>query len=249
MSLRSELKNSVWCISENAFKAVLDQNQSLEAVINEPEKVANANVINLKGVISYDPSEFEQVYYEACSIVEINKALLSAEDDPEITHHVLNINSPGGSVTGTPELYELIQSLTKPVVAYCGSVCASGALWIASACDYFACSPSSSVGNVGAYREFYDDSGYLDKMGIKHFILQSGVDKTALWGETRPEALAFYQKEVENIHNEFKNAILSMRNVDVKHLEGLVYNGRDAVKIGFCDALVNTFEQFMKELT
>ena len=78
----------------------------------------------------------------------------AADADPAVERIVLDVDSPGGSVAGAPETARVIAAATTPTVAHTGDVCASGALWLAAACDRITATESALVGSLGV-RSFH----------------------------------------------------------------------------------------------
>jgi protease-4 len=112
-------------------------------------------VVPIKGVIS--------------SSKKIIKYLNSFENDSSIKAVVLRIDSPGGMVGPTQEIWEKVMELKnkKRVYASIGSVGASGAYYIASSADYIMADPGSIVGSIGVIMEFPNVKGLMEKAGVK----------------------------------------------------------------------------------
>jgi ClpP class serine protease len=91
-----------------------------------------------------------------------------ADEHPNISAHILYIDSPGGSADGTMDFSEAIKSLNKPVVAFSDGLMASAAYWIGSSARHIMASNTlNEIGSIGTYMTLTDWRGYDEKMGIK----------------------------------------------------------------------------------
>jgi len=158
--------------------------------------------------------------------------LQEARHDPRIKAVVIQLDSPGGEVTATQTLYYELQKLRRvmPVVASIDSVAASGAYYMAMACDPVYAKPSSTVGNVGVW-------GYFPSaFGVNDVILASGPFKLSASNEDE------FLREIEGIKQEFIATVATQRgerlNISEEALsQGLAYPGRQALSLGMIDYL------------
>lgn len=176
-----------------------------------------------------------------CGVTDVDTlaaAFTAANADPAVARIVLHLDSPGGTVTGVPELAALIASTkAKPVLAVSDTLIGSAAYWLASAADEIRITPTAQVGSVGAalaVREFVPAAG-----GTRLRVFRSGEHK--MMGADAPltEAQAAYlQKQVDEIGAEFRGFVSAARpRVPASAMEGFVYRGREAVSLGFADSL------------
>ena len=125
----------------------------------------------------------------------------------------------------------------KPVYAFTEASCCSGALWLASQARAMFCTPSSRVGSVGVYAVYLDESRQLAAEGVTVNAISAGEHKLmgAPWKPMTDEERAILQADVDKIYGQFKASIQRRRSVDDKCMSGLVYDGEDAVRFGFCN--------------
>ncbi len=99
------------------------------------------------------------------------KDIATAVADPAVKAIVLDIDSPGGEVTGVDELATAIRSMNaeKPIVAYGTGTVASAAYWIAAACDQVVISKTSAVGSIGCMATILDYSAAREAAGVKEY--------------------------------------------------------------------------------
>lgn len=155
-----------------------------------------------------------------------------ARRDPSIKAAVLQLDSPGGEVAPTQGLYLELQSLRRemPVVSSIEGMAASGAFYVAIATDPIYAKPSSTVGNVGVWGFIPPD------LGVDEVILASGPFK--LTASNRAE----FMRWIEGIKQEFVETVFSQRgermNISREDLsQGLVYSGRESLRLGLIDRL------------
>jgi protease-4 len=156
----------------------------------------------------------------------------AARNDPDIAAVVVQLDSPGGEVAASEQLYMELQTLRleMPVVGSIDSMAASGAFYMAMGTDPIYAKPSSTVGNVGVW-------GYVPAdLGVNDVILASGPFK--LTASNRDEFL----RSIEAIKQEFLEAVFSQRGerISITRVElsqGLAYTGRQAMGLGLIDQL------------
>jgi signal peptide peptidase SppA len=193
----------------------------------------SANIINSSGITSTDI--FQQ-------------AVEAAGADPRIKSILLMIDSPGGYSMGIPEAASAVARVKedKPVFAYVDGQANSAAYWIASQCDAVYCMPSGNCGCIGAYIAMLDRSIQFRMNGMETKLFASGKYK----GMGMPglpltkDQEALLQKEVTDISNEFKAAVLSGRGIPIadEHMQGQSFSAKDAVSIGLIDKIADVAE-------
>lgn len=186
-----------------------------------------------------------------CDIDNISAQLKSAAADDSVSIIVLNFNSPGGSALGVKELSELISSVSqqKMVLGYTSTLCASGGYWLASQCSMFFCSDSCKVGNVGCWQERVDMTEALDKAGVKVNIIKDGEFKVMGHPATEmsDKEEQMIQESVTTIAEQFRQSILSNRQVDPQFLQGQVFFGEKAADraINLADGNANDLDTLL----
>jgi protease-4 len=160
---------------------------------------------------------------------------------------VVRIDSPGGAVAPTQEIYEEIEKLRKkkPVIASMGGMAASGGYYIASACDQIVANPGTLTGSIGVIMELGNIEELLKKIGVQGYSVKSGANKDigSPLKPLTPEGRAILQGLVNNVHGQFISAVAKGRKLPedkVKELaDGRVYSGEQAKDLGLVDVLGN----------
>ncbi|RZN63462.1 S49 family peptidase [Methanonatronarchaeum sp. AMET6-2] len=154
---------------------------------------------------------------------------------------VFEINSPGGSPYKSKEIGDKIEEMDKFTVASIGEVGASGAYWIASACDLVLAEKLSTVGSIGTLSVRPDFSELLKKIGIEMDVESKGRYKEFGMPFTEPteEEKEVREKVLNNINNMFKEHVQDNRNIkdDGDVFEGKVYLGDEALEVGLIDEI------------
>jgi protease-4 len=160
---------------------------------------------------------------------------------------VLRIDSPGGAVAPTQELYSEILKLkeAKPVVTSMGTVAASGGYYLSCATDWIVSNPGTITGSVGVIMEFTNLEGLLDKLGVQSRIIKSGRYKDT--GNPAREMTEDEQRLLTDMvldtHEQFVEAVLAGRPVEEDavrpYFDGRVLTGRQALELGLVDELGN----------
>lgn len=202
-------------------------------------------VIPVHGILGKHLSSLEMAC-GGCSLDTLQNQLKTAQGSSRISKIVLDINSPGGTVTGTPETAKLIAEIgkAKPVWAFTDSDCCSGALWLASQCSRFYATESSVVGSVGVCMMLLDYTRQLEEEGVKVNAISSGKYKL-LGSPFKPlteEERDMLQSESDRIHSAFKTAVGAVRSVGEEHLQGQCFRGEEAAGIGMIDGTVDDID-------
>lgn len=169
--------------------------------------------------------------------------------NPSVKAIVLRINSPGGGVAPSQEIYEEVVKTReinkKPVVASMGSLAASGGYYIASAADVIVANPGSITGSIGVLIQVPNISGLLQKIGVRSVVVKSGEHKD-LASPTREMTEAereILQRLLDDVHDQFIDVVAKTRRLDRKKVEGLadgrIFSGREAQSLGLVDQLGN----------
>ncbi len=177
-------------------------------------------------------------------------------NDSDVGAVVLDVDSPGGMVSGVEELSKRIYEARgkKPIVAVANHLMASAAYWIGTAADEIVVTPSADVGSVGVFAVHEDISGALEQDGIKISLISEGKYKTEgnPYQALTEEARTAIQVRVSEAYDAFIKAVA--RNRDVKPAsvrngfgEGRVVGSRQAIELGMADRM-GTLEETIDRL-
>lgn len=174
--------------------------------------------------------------------------------DPSIKAIVLRVDSPGGAVAPSQEIYEEVRKAAsaKKVVVSMGSIAASGGYYISAPATRIVANPGTLTGSIGVIMEIPNIEGLLNKIGVKAEVIKSGKHKdiaSAFRGIGKEER-EILQGVMDDVHDQFINAVAEGRKMlpgDVKKLaDGRVFTGKQAKDAGLVDDLGN-LEDAIKE--
>ncbi|MBX3389051.1 MAG: signal peptide peptidase SppA [Phycisphaeraceae bacterium] len=168
---------------------------------------------------------------------------------------VLRINSPGGSVTGSDEVYREIvrfkEKTGKPVVVSMAELAASGGYYIALASDRIVAHPTTITGSIGVIIPTINFSAGLAKIGIVARSVKSGPNKDLAnpLEPMRDSQYTVLQHLVDQFYDEFKTRVKERRpNLDMSKwteiTDGRIMSGQDALALGLIDSLGGVREAF-----
>ena len=211
----------------------------------EPKVDDNIGCIEVNGVIGKGLTKVERML--GCSdLCDISCTLDAWEKRDDVKDVVFKFNSGGGSTTGLEEVAKKIRTFSKPTTAYCEGDCGSAAFWLASQCDRFIVTPSSSIGACGIYLVVKDLSAKYEEDGVKITVIKSGEYKAAGVEHLPLTDLQFQrlQDEVIELHRRFIRDVKSVRAfVDEANLQGQSFYGDEAVRIGMATTLVDEWKE------
>lgn len=208
-------------------------------------------VVPIYGVLAKNLSAYEESCGGGTDVNPIGFALNQAEADSAVKKIVLDIDSPGGEVTGIPELGNRIREISKagkPVIAFSDALTASGAQWLGSSAIESYATSSSRHGSIGVYSAWLDETVALQMRGLRLKLFTAGKHKAAgapFRGLTEEEE-AMIQANVTRIHEEFRAAVRIQRpGVTDASMEGQVFDAGEALKRGLIDGIVGDWEEFL----
>jgi len=221
----------------------------------EPSMAGSVAVLPLRGVVAQRANVMTEIS-GGTSTERLGAMLAEYVRDPEISAVVLDVDSPGGSVFGVPELAASIMRMRgrKPIVAVANSLAASAAYWIGAAADQFYVTPGGLVGSIGVLSVHTDISKAEEAAGTKTTIVTSAKYK-AEGNEYEPlteEARAQMQARVDAYHAMFVRDVAAGRGVSAQVVQdtygqGRVVNAEEAVRLGMADK-VATLDQVIARL-
>jgi len=181
--------------------------------------------------------------------IESGERIVNLIDDYASRHDIkgllVKINSPGGVVVGSDEIYRALlrarREHGKPVVAYLGAVAASGGYYVACAADTIVAHPGSTTGSIGVIVEYPVVAELFDKLGVRWETVTTGPYKSmgSPFEEPSERHRAWFEEVVGDTYDLFLDIIRARRGLDEevlqRYADGRVFTGRQAVEWGFAD--------------
>ena len=238
------LQKQPWLISPEALGAMViatrsffDQKPELPDRPTSPcLSVENGvGVISITGPMLRNPDIFDRIILGACNTGELISAVEEAVFRPDIEAIFLDIDSPGGSVNGTPELAQAVAEASKAKYVYAfsaGQMC-SAAYWVASQADAIYATPSARIGSIGVILPVVDSSAAFEQAGLKVEVFAAGKFKSAGTPGTSltDDQRVWLQSEVEETAADFHAAVLARgRKIPDEAMEGQTFSARMAMR-------------------
>lgn len=228
-----------------------------EAILKDNGAGDKIAVISVDGVIS------EGLDQAGNTMVEVIKAELDkAKKDNRVKAVILKVDSPGGEVMASDEIYRAIKKFEsgpdgKPVVCSMGSLAASGGYYISSPCRWIEANQLTITGSIGVIMETINYRGLMDKIGVEPYVFKSGKYKDMLSGMRSTNEIpagehAMVQSLVDQTFDRFKQVVAEGRAAAhqenrhegeplaadwTKYADGRVLSGAEALQLGFVDEL------------
>jgi protease IV len=167
-------------------------------------------------------------------------------ENPAIKAVVLRVNSPGGVVAPTQEIFAAIQRARKagkPVVATLGAVAASGGYYVAAAADRIYANPGTLTGSIGVVMQMANLEGLLKKVGVEYVVVKAGAYKdVGNFARTMsPEERKMLQALLDDVYSQFVDAVAEGRGLERKEVlafaEGRIYSGQQALALKMVDEM------------
>ena len=165
------------------------------------------------------------------------------KEAPWIKAIVVRIDSPGGAVAPTQEIFDELQKTkkNKPLIASMGGMATSGGYYIATACEKIVANPGTLTGSIGVIMQLNNVEELMKKIGVKGYNIKSGANKDigSPFQPLSPEGREILQSLVDNVYSQFVSAVAKgrgMNEAQVRKLaDGRVYSGAQAKELGLVD--------------
>ena len=213
-------------------------------------------LFGIAGGISFLLPDEMALSRQKIGVVEVKGLITDASDtirqlskyrkDRGIRGIVLRIDSPGGAVAPSQEIYTEVlrfKESKKKVFASMGSVAASGGYYIASAADQIIANPGTLTGSIGVIMTFANVEQLMSKVGLRPETMKSGKFKDT-GSPTRPmlpEERKLLQEVVDNVYGQFVDAVAEGRKMDIEKVkelaDGRIYTGKQAFDLKLVDRL------------
>lgn len=203
-----------------------------------PEKIVQLFV---NGVISAEP----EAAGLPSMVDRLKDQLLQAEQDELVAGIVLRIESPGGEVVATDEIYRKLMELKEkrgiPIVVSMGSTAASGGYYLATAGDAIFANPNTITGSLGVIFSLPNYAEAADRFGVRQYVIKSGKFKDIgnPLRDLAPEERSIFQTLVNESYARFVDVIVKGRNLPRQRVleiaDGRIYSGQQAKRLQLID--------------
>lgn len=200
--------------------------------------------IDLTGVIMR--GQHQRLFgYEPDMVETILGQIRAATLDSEVEAILLEVDSPGGSVTPSDEIYAALQHFKaedegRVVLVFIRDLGASGAYYAAMAGDYIMAEPTAIVGSVGVIMQTLNMKGLGDKIGLSSVTIASGENKDMLnpFKDVNPLHMAMLQELVDGMQDRFASIVVESRGFENRALlDGRIFSASQAMALNFIDGV------------
>lgn len=198
----------------------------------------------------------------AVGVVELNGVIMDSKkilkylkdfkEDSSVKAVVMRLNSPGGSVAPSQEIYEAVRQLGKPVVASMSSVAASGAYYIACGAKKIYANPGTITGSIGVIMEFANLKKLYEWAKIERYAITTGKYKNAgaEYKDMTLEEKDLLKGMIDDVLGQFKKAVAEGRKMKLEEVtrvaDGRIFSGAQAKAAGLVDQL-GTLDDAIKD--
>jgi protease-4 len=168
-------------------------------------------------------------------------------ENPSVKAIVIRIDSPGGGVVPSQEIYDAVKRVrsknNKAVIASMGSVAASGGYYIAAATDRIVANPGTLTGSIGVIMETANVEGLLQKIGVEGVVIKSGKykDVGSPLRKMSADERGLLQTVMDDVHKQFIEAVAEGRSLELRAAQALadgrIFTGRQAKEAKLVDEL------------
>jgi protease-4 len=173
------------------------------------------------------------------------EALRSFQEDEEVKAIVLRVETPGGVIAPSQEIYDEVKrtAAKKPVIVSMGAMAASGGYYISAPATKIVANPGTATGSIGVVLKLPEIQVLMDKLGVRERVVKSGPLKDAgsPFREMTSEEGAVFQGLIDDLFAQFVDAVAEGRGLDrqtvLSMADGRVYSGRQALELKLVDQL------------
>jgi capsid assembly protease len=245
-----------WAIETNHFDMMIGiatrEYSDMEAVLATPLERRQSGMVNMRNGVAvinvYGPIfPHADMFTDISGATSVETLMLrfgEAINAPEVKAIILNVDSPGGNVTGINEFSNMIYNSRgiKPIVAYTGGLCASAGYWIASSADKIVADRTAFIGSIGVVTAWTDDSEARKKEGFVDYEIVSSQTPDKRRDPNSKEGRAKIQAEIDALADIFFETVARNRGTNVQFVgenygKGGVLLSDEAVKVGMADSL------------
>jgi capsid assembly protease len=261
----------IWAIDEVKFHAIRQvlkirasgdrvPEEEIAAVVKAaadrpaPRSTGSIAILPLFGAITHRANMFSEAS-GGTSTQGFGKALAQVVGDPNVTAVIIEADTPGGGVSGLPELADQIYKArgSKPIIGVSNTRALSAGYWLLSQCDEIVCAPVSEVGSIGVFLWHENWRKAYEMDGIEPDIIRYAEHKAEMndWEPLTDEARAYALSQVTEVGELFTKAVARGRGVSAERVRGEFGQGRsvmakDAVRLGMADRIATMDDTILR---
>ncbi len=212
--------------------------QPLSPALGTGDAVA---VISLDGAITSTPQDY--FFTAGIPPARVRSLLAQAAANPSVKAVVVRVNSPGGSVVASDEIYRALLAFEKPVVVSMGETAASGGYYISCGGDHMMAHPDTLTGSIGVISQFFNIEELMENIGVEAVVITTGPRKDvgSPFREMTEEEEDLWREILDQVYDDFVQVVSEARDLapeTVRELaDGSIYTGQRALALGLVDSV------------
>ncbi len=225
---------------DESVKEALSMTGGIEFNAPKQDYIAVVNVIGtIQEQMETGIFDSEQSYRHVTTLDYIDKLI----NDPHNKGMLLYVDSPGGAVYESEELYQKLQEYKKktkrPIWDYMAHYAASGGYMVSMPSDKIYANPNTTTGSIGVIMSGFDMTGLYEKLGMRYISITSGKNKDS--SKMTDEQIEIYQSQVNECYEDFVKKVSDGRNMSVETVkslaDGRTYTAKQAKENGLIDEI------------
>ena len=211
--------------------------------------------LDITGTIQPSGAVYADGYYDHDLYMELIDALI---DDPDNKAILLYVDSPGGTVYESDELYlklmEYREKTSRPIYAYFATEACSGGYYVAMASNEIYANRNAWTGSIGVIMSLYNYQGLSEKIGVTEVNITAGRNKAmgSAWESLTDEQRGILQSLVNESYNQFVDIVANGRGLErervVELADGRIYSAQQALDLGLIDHVAGEQDAFARIL-
>ena len=181
-------------------------------------------------------------------IEAIIRQIRAAKNDEAVKAILLEVDSPGGDLTSSDEIYKALQDFKqsaegRKIVVFVRSMAASGGYYVSAPADWIIAEPTSIIGSIGVIMQTLNWKGLSDRIGLTDVTIKSGTNKDLLnpFRDVSPEQVAQLQVMIDSMYQQFFTIVQTNRSIDTESLkaiaDGRIFSADIALKNRLIDQI------------
>ena len=161
-------------------------------------------------------------------IEAILRQIRAAKNDEAVKAIILEVDSPGGDLTASDEIYKALQDFKqsadgRKIIVFVRNMAASGGYYVSAPADWIIAEPTSIIGSIGVIMQTLNWKGLSEKIGLTDVTIKSGTNKDLLnpFRDVSPEQLAQLQEMIDSMYRQFFTIVQTNRNIEAESLKAI----------------------------
>jgi protease IV len=178
----------------------------------------------------------------------ILRQIRAAKNDKTVQAILLEVDSPGGDLTASDEIYKALRDFKqsakgRKIIVFVRNMAASGGYYVSMPADWIIAEPTSIIGSIGVILQTLNWKGLSDRIGLVDVTIKSGANKDLLnpFRDVSPEQVSQLQEMIDTMYQQFFTIVQTNRNIEESALkliaDGRIFSARAALQNRLIDQI------------